>query len=193
MAVAAALTNCAASLLPSAVKHAAVTQQKGFLPTRKEVRAVQLLLQKACRKQTRAFMALPTAAPHFLCISNMPKVVASQLLKAGLRFSLQQLMQAMQAHTEGMEVWVKAVADQKPAVRKALRNSIPYWMHTLLFTPEALVSANRCCLECNELLVYVASTCGSHQCIGLQCCRGSRGPIQVQTGNIAVTDKACLL
>jgi hypothetical protein len=161
-AATAALANCAASLLLSAVKQAAATEQEGCLPTRKEVRAVRLLLQKACRKQTCAFLAVPTAAPHFLRISNVPKVVASQLLKAGLRFSLQQLWQAMQAHAEGVEVWVKAITDQTPAVKKALRREIPYWVHTLLFTPAALVSASKYCIECNELLLYAANTCGSH-------------------------------
>jgi hypothetical protein len=86
-----ALANCAASLLLSAVKQAAATEQTDRVSTWAEFRAVMLLLHGERRQQMTAILALPTAAPHFLRISNVPLVVATQLLKAGLRFSLQQL------------------------------------------------------------------------------------------------------
>jgi hypothetical protein len=142
-AAAAALANCAASLLPAAVKQAAATEQASNLPTRKEVRAVRLLLRKESRKPASAFLSLPTAAPLFLSISNVPKVVATKLLKAGLRFSFVQLMQAAQAHTAGVHVWLQAIADLKPAVKKALQEGLPPWVETLFCTPEALVSATQ--------------------------------------------------
>jgi hypothetical protein len=140
-AATAAVANCAASLLPSAVKQAAATEQEGNSPTRKEVRAVRLLLLPGSRKHVSAFLAQPTAAPVFLSVSNVPRIVAIDLLKSGLRFNITQLMHAMQAHTPGVDVWVKAAAEQPSAVKKALQEGIPSWVEMLFCAPEALVSA----------------------------------------------------
>jgi hypothetical protein len=138
-AVAELLLSRAASLLPSAVKEAAATEQADSNPTRKEVRVVRLLLFKASRMYTSTSLAAPTAAAQFLSISKMAKVVATELIKAGLRFSFEQLMQAVRARTAGVEVWVKAIADQQPAVKEALQAGLPSWVETLCYTPDTLV------------------------------------------------------
>jgi hypothetical protein len=125
----------------AAVKQAAATEHAGNFPTRKEVRAVQLLLHTDSSKHASAFLALPTAAPLFVSISNVPKAVATKLLKAGLRFSFGQFMQAVQADTAGVQMWLQAIADQRPALKKALQEGLPPWVETLFFTPQVLVGA----------------------------------------------------
>jgi hypothetical protein len=99
-----------------------------------------MLLEGAASENAAIFLAAPTASEKLLCIGNVPLVVAEQLLAAGLRFSYDQLMQAMRARTAGVMVWLQAAAAQPAAVKTALQAGLPPWVEQLYRNPRSLVS-----------------------------------------------------
>jgi hypothetical protein len=143
-AAASLLVNGAHFLLPNTVKLAAKKAAYRYSYS-EHVQAVTWLLQGAASARVfGTFLAAPGAAAQYL-ITKMPLELAEQLLKAGLRFSYDQLMQAVRAHTAGVEVWVQAMAAQPAAVKTALQVGLPPWVQKLCCQPAMLVSAP-CCL-----------------------------------------------
>jgi hypothetical protein len=136
-ATTALLAQRAVFLLPSTVMQAA---EAASLSNRcKRVAAMQLLLDGAASRQVSAYLSTPAAAAQYIRVRNMPLVVAKALLAAGMQLSFDRLMQAVRAHTAGVEVWVQAIAGQPPAVKTALQAGLPPWVEQLCCNPYALV------------------------------------------------------
>jgi hypothetical protein len=57
--------------------------------------------------------------------------VAAKLLKAGLQFSYQDLMQAVLSHTYTVERWVQAVDHQTVALMKEQHARLPRWLQLI--------------------------------------------------------------
>jgi cation transport ATPase len=113
-------------LLPLTVKQAAASAQRRNKSKQKSTRAAVWVLESAaCGFFDLSSVSAPATAEQYLGISNMPPEVAAAFLQAGLRFSYEQLMQAVRARTAGVEVWVTAAAEVCPSWANA---TLPSWV-----------------------------------------------------------------
>lgn len=142
-AATALLAQRAAILLLITVRKAAAACTTCRGNPSKYAAAVTLLLDGAASRQAVVgFLSSPTAAALFVSISHVPLAIATALLTAGLRFSYEQLMQAVRtsACTAGVEAWLQAMDAQPAAVKAALEAGLPRWMREMRRTPDTLVS-----------------------------------------------------
>jgi hypothetical protein len=128
------LSQRAVFLLAIAVKQAAAATTTCSNIVEKQSRAVQLLLHGEAQRQVVDMLSKPTAAAEFISISNVPGQVATALLQAGMRYTYDQLMQAVRARTAGVEVWVPC------DMATVLEAGLPAWVDVMLRRPHLLVS-----------------------------------------------------
>jgi hypothetical protein len=150
-ATAALLHKCAFALLTTAVKQTTDFQGNDNNDCKlQSTKAVTKLLQRGADKRVDlSRFTAPTAAAHFVSISNVPQQVAKELLQAGLRFSFEQIMQGVRARTAGVEVWVSTTA--AVGLEAALHESLPPWMRMLCDNPLEVVSSSA---RCSNMLHY---------------------------------------
>jgi hypothetical protein len=154
-AVDAVLLRRAPDLLPCAVEQAADATADDR-STSKKLRAsmaLRLLGAIARAKVCLSPAVVPSAAAYCVSRDNIHQDVATGLVRAGLRVSFQQLLQAARNRTVGWEVWVRATAAlgaeryNVPIGSGAavlLLAGLPPWLEIMCYTPVDVVSAASC-------------------------------------------------
>jgi hypothetical protein len=145
IAAEAVLKRRAMFLLRALVQQAAAAERSMDSSRReKSAKAVEGLVKD--RRINSSLLTARTAAAQFISISNVPQPVVKALMEAGLRFTYEQLMQAVRARTAGVEVWVTAKAGiTLPRVKRMQTvkwASLPSWIQELCtFRSATLVSS----------------------------------------------------